>query len=196
MATQKIFTPTQIGLNTLHHRVVLAPLTRYRASDDHIPITHLVAEHYAQRAAVRGTLLIAEATSISPQAGGFANVPGIWNDAQIQAWKEVCHVSMSLYWYTSLMVLVCYGAGCGRSPCKGLLHISATVGSRADCLPRASNERRAVSLRGRVEHTDCRLRHWHPTAAFNHRRCVLTSPTHVHFQHTNASRFSHTAPVS
>ncbi|KAI0826127.1 hypothetical protein BC629DRAFT_1586969 [Irpex lacteus] len=89
MATQKLFTPTQFGLNTLHHRVILAPLTRYRASDDHIPLTNLVAEHYAQRAAVRETLLIAEATLISPQAGGFANVPGIWNDAQIQAWKEV-----------------------------------------------------------------------------------------------------------
>ncbi len=106
MSTQRLFTPTQIGLNKLHHRVVLAPLTRYRASDEHVPLTNLVAEHYAQRAAVRGTLLIAEAMLISPQAGGFVNVPGIWNDAQIQAWKEVCHVSISLYWYTSLISAV------------------------------------------------------------------------------------------
>ena len=43
----------------------------------------------AQRASVPGTLLIAEATPVAPKAGGYANVPGIWNDAQIEGWKRV-----------------------------------------------------------------------------------------------------------
>lgn len=90
MAAQKLFTPIKVGLNTVQHRVVFAPLTRFRNDDDHTPIAKLVAEHYAQRAAVRGTLLITDATSITAQAGGFPNVPGIWSDAQIAAWKEVC----------------------------------------------------------------------------------------------------------
>jgi NADPH2 dehydrogenase len=44
---------------------------------------------YAQRASVPGTLLITEATFISPRASGYPNVPGIYNAAQVAAWKEV-----------------------------------------------------------------------------------------------------------
>lgn len=89
MATPKLFTPTKVGGNTLQHRIVFAPTTRLRADDKHVPIVELVAEHYAQRAAVPGTLLIAEGTLISPQAGGFGNAPGIWSKEQVSAWKQV-----------------------------------------------------------------------------------------------------------
>ena len=89
MSDAKLFTPIKVGDVTLEHRVVLAPLTRFRADDKHVPITKLVAEHYAQRATVRGTLLISEATFIAQQAGGYAAVPGIWSQEQIAAWKEV-----------------------------------------------------------------------------------------------------------
>ncbi|TAQ91364.1 hypothetical protein B7494_g280 [Chlorociboria aeruginascens] len=84
----KLFTPLKVGANTLQHRVVMAPLTRHRADDDHVPLP-MVAEYYSQRASVRGTLLISEATLISPRAGGYENVPGIWSAAQIQSWKKV-----------------------------------------------------------------------------------------------------------
>ena len=66
----------------------MAPLTRYRADNDHVPLP-FVEEYYEQRGSVPGTLLVTEATFISPQAGGYANVPGIHNAAQIKAWKEV-----------------------------------------------------------------------------------------------------------
>ncbi|KAG6817121.1 hypothetical protein H0H87_012642, partial [Tephrocybe sp. NHM501043] len=46
-------------------------------------------DYYAQRASVPGTLLITEATFVDRRAGGYTNVPGIWNDEQIAAWKEV-----------------------------------------------------------------------------------------------------------
>lgn len=49
----------------------------------------MVAEYYAQRGSVPGTVLISEATFISPQAGGFVNAPGIYNQDQINAWKVV-----------------------------------------------------------------------------------------------------------
>lgn len=68
----------------------MAPLTRYRADENHVPLD-MVAEYYAQRASVPGTLLITEATFISPEAGGFSCAPGIYNDAQIKAWKRVTH---------------------------------------------------------------------------------------------------------
>ncbi|KAI0086369.1 FMN-linked oxidoreductase [Irpex rosettiformis] len=70
------------------HHVFPSSLQPYH-NNNHVPITKLVAEHYAQRAAVRGTLLIAEGTIVSPQAGGLLNVPGIWSMEQIAAWKEV-----------------------------------------------------------------------------------------------------------
>ena len=47
------------------------------------------AEYYSQRGSVSGTLLIAEATFITPQAGGYPNIPEIYSDAQIAAWKTV-----------------------------------------------------------------------------------------------------------
>jgi NADPH2 dehydrogenase len=48
-----------------------------------------VKEYYEQRGSVPGTLLITEATFISPKAGGYSNAPGIHNAAQIKAWKAV-----------------------------------------------------------------------------------------------------------
>ncbi|KAF8997302.1 hypothetical protein BDQ17DRAFT_1363454 [Cyathus striatus] len=46
-------------------------------------------EYYTQRASRPGTLLITEATFIAPQAGGKDNVPGIWSQEQITAWKDI-----------------------------------------------------------------------------------------------------------
>lgn len=96
MSEPKLFTPVKVGDVTLQHRVVLAPLTRFRADDNYVPLTNLVAEHYAERAAVRGTMLITEATFIAPQAGGYPSVPGIWSPEQIAAWKVVSRHTFKL----------------------------------------------------------------------------------------------------
>ncbi|EDR03120.1 uncharacterized protein LACBIDRAFT_191617 [Laccaria bicolor S238N-H82] len=86
----KLFQPIAIGFNTLQHRVVLTPLTRFRATKKtHVPINPLVKTYYSQRSSTPGTLLITEATFIAPQAGGYDNVPGIWSQEQIAAWKEI-----------------------------------------------------------------------------------------------------------
>ncbi|KAF7195793.1 Chanoclavine-I aldehyde reductase fgaOx3 [Pseudocercospora fuligena] len=84
----KLFTPLQIGNITLQHRIVMAPLTRLRATADHV-ILSMAKEYYGQRATTPGTLLIAESNLISPRHGGAAHMPGIWNQEQIAAWKEV-----------------------------------------------------------------------------------------------------------
>ncbi|KAF7342486.1 FMN-linked oxidoreductase [Mycena venus] len=85
----KLFEPIKVGNIALQHRVVLAPLTRYKADDAHVPYLPLVAEYYGQRASRPGSLLIAEATTIAARAGGYAHVPGIWSPEQIAAWKSV-----------------------------------------------------------------------------------------------------------
>ncbi|CAE6470366.1 unnamed protein product [Rhizoctonia solani] len=88
MTQPKLFTPIRIGDLVLSHRVILAPLTRFRADDNHVH-HDIAAEYYSQRAATPGSLLISEATIISPEAGGYDNVPGIWNKEQIAGWKKV-----------------------------------------------------------------------------------------------------------
>ncbi|KAI9018475.1 hypothetical protein CLU79DRAFT_795353 [Phycomyces nitens] len=82
-----LFTPIQVGTSLLKHRVVLAPLTRKRASPDHVPVP-LMTEYYHQRAS-EGGLLITEGTFISEEAGPYPLTPGIYNDKQIEAWKEI-----------------------------------------------------------------------------------------------------------
>jgi len=72
----------------LQHRIVLAPLTRLRAHADHVPGPQAAA-YYSQRGSTPGTLLITEATFISQNAGGIGNVPGIYTDSQVEAWKNV-----------------------------------------------------------------------------------------------------------
>jgi len=84
----KLFTPVHVGRLELSNRIVMAPMTRFRADDNHTPLP-MVTDYYAQRASIPGTLLITEATFISPQAGGAPNIPGIYTDEQIAAWKKV-----------------------------------------------------------------------------------------------------------
>ena len=83
-----LFSPIQVGKCHLKNRIAYAPMTRFRATDDFVH-TPLAVEHYAQRGSVPGTLIVTEATYISPRSSGYPNVPGIWNNAQIDAWKKV-----------------------------------------------------------------------------------------------------------
>ncbi|RYY92312.1 MAG: alkene reductase [Comamonadaceae bacterium] len=80
-----LFDPIQVGGLRLPNRIVMAPLTRNRAPDA-IP-TPLMAEYYAQRAAAG--LIISEATAISHQGQGYADVPGLYGTEQLDAWKNV-----------------------------------------------------------------------------------------------------------
>ncbi|KAE9409916.1 FMN-linked oxidoreductase [Gymnopus androsaceus JB14] len=90
LSSSALFQPAQVGNMLLKNRVVMAPLTRFRADAAHVPHP-IVGEYYAQRASIPGTLLITEATLIKHQAGGFVHVPGIWSDEQIARWKEITH---------------------------------------------------------------------------------------------------------
>ncbi|KAI3601594.1 flavinoxidoreductase/NADHoxidase [Moniliophthora roreri] len=96
-----LFQPVRIGYVDLRHRVVLAPLTRYKSEKmSHVPLMPIMKDYYTQRATFPGTLLITEATFIAAKAGGYPHVPGIWSDEQIEAWKEA-----RSYIYLQLWVL-------------------------------------------------------------------------------------------
>ena len=83
--TTTLFDPLQAGALRLANRIVMAPLTRNRAPNA-IPGA-LAAEYYRQRASAG--LLISEATAISHQGQGYADVPGLYAPEQIAAWKKV-----------------------------------------------------------------------------------------------------------
>jgi N-ethylmaleimide reductase len=86
MPLAQLFTPLQVGALTLPNRILMAPLTRCRADQDHVP-TPLMAEHYSQRASAG--LIIAEATAAIAGCSAFWTEPGIYNDAQVEGWKQV-----------------------------------------------------------------------------------------------------------
>ena len=77
----------QLGSLSLPNRLVMAPMTRSRATNAERAPFELHAEYYRQRATAG--LLITEATSVSPQGVGYLATPGIWSDAQQQGWKGV-----------------------------------------------------------------------------------------------------------
>jgi NADPH2 dehydrogenase/N-ethylmaleimide reductase len=81
-----LFSPLDLGGLQLPNRIVMAPLTRSRATIERVP-TPMMAEHYAQRAAAG--LIIAEATNVVPQSIAWDCAPGIFTPAQIEAWKSV-----------------------------------------------------------------------------------------------------------
>ncbi len=81
----RLFDPVQAGSLTLANRIVMAPLTRNRAPGA-IPTQSMVT-YYTQRAGAG--LIISEATAISHQGLGYVDVPGIWNEQQVAAWKRV-----------------------------------------------------------------------------------------------------------
>lgn len=81
-----LINPLQVGELNLPNRVVMAPLTRCRASAGRVP-NALMAEYYVQRASAG--LILSEATSVCPQGVGYPDTPGIWSEEQVEGWKLV-----------------------------------------------------------------------------------------------------------
>ena len=79
-------TPLKAGAFSLPNRVVLAPLTRCRASAGRVP-NAMMAEYYRQRASAG--LMLTEATSVDPMGVGYPDTPGIWSREQVEGWKVI-----------------------------------------------------------------------------------------------------------
>ena len=81
-----LFEAYQLGRMTLRNRLVMAPMTRNRATSDHIP-TPIMAEYYLQRATLG--LIVTEGTAPSADGAGYARIPGLYTAAQVTAWTPV-----------------------------------------------------------------------------------------------------------
>jgi len=80
-----LFDPLTAGALSLPNRIVMAPLTRNR-SPGAVPLER-TALYYAQRATAG--LLVTEATAISHQGQGYADVPGLYAPEQLAGWRRV-----------------------------------------------------------------------------------------------------------
>jgi 2,4-dienoyl-CoA reductase-like NADH-dependent reductase (Old Yellow Enzyme family) len=81
-----LFDPIQLGDIAAPNRILMAPLTRGRATRAHVP-TPIMADYYAQRASAG--LILSEATGISRQGLGWPYAPGLWSDEQVAAWRPI-----------------------------------------------------------------------------------------------------------
>jgi 2,4-dienoyl-CoA reductase-like NADH-dependent reductase (Old Yellow Enzyme family) len=82
-----LFDPLKLGAIDLPNRIIMAPLTRSRATPDGRVPTDLQVDYYRQRASAG--LIISEATSVTAMGVGYAATPGIWSDEQTESWKKV-----------------------------------------------------------------------------------------------------------
>ena len=83
--TATLFTPATLGKLQLKNRVVMAPMTRSRATGN-VP-NALMEKYYSLRAAAG--LIITEGTSPSPNGLGYARIPGLFSSEQVAGWRKV-----------------------------------------------------------------------------------------------------------
>ena len=98
--------PLKLGALELPNRILMAPLTRSRATPDGRVPTQLQADYYRQRACAG--LIFSEATSVSPMGVGYAATPGIWSEQQTEGWK---HVTRAVHDAGGRMVLQLWHVG-------------------------------------------------------------------------------------
>ena len=80
-----LFTPTTLGKLQLKNRIVMAPMTRSRATGN---VPNELMEKYYQLRAGAG-LIITEGTSPSANGLGYARIPGMFSEEQVQGWRRV-----------------------------------------------------------------------------------------------------------
>ncbi len=82
-----LFKPLRIGDIELKNRIVMAPLTRNRATRGSDAPNELNVEYYRQRAGAG--LIVTEGTQVSQQGQGYVWTPGIYSEAQTTGWKAI-----------------------------------------------------------------------------------------------------------
>lgn len=126
MSVEALFQPMKIGSLELPNHIIMAPLTRARATPGNIP-TPLQAAYYAQRA--DAGLIISEATAVDPTGMGWYRAPGIWSAEMVEGWRGVTQAVHAaggrIYaqlWHMGRLVLPDYLDGAqpmGPSPIAG-----------------------------------------------------------------------------
>lgn len=86
MTASGLLHPFKLGSMALPNRMVMAPMTRTRASPQRVP-TAMMAEYYAQRASAG--LIVTECTAVSADSAGIIRAPGLYTADQVAGWRGV-----------------------------------------------------------------------------------------------------------
>jgi N-ethylmaleimide reductase len=81
-----LFTPVKLGALQLQNRIVMAPMTRSRCDTDGMP-TAVMVDYYRQRASAG--MIVSEGIAPCADGLGYCRTPGIYNAAQIDAWRAI-----------------------------------------------------------------------------------------------------------
>jgi N-ethylmaleimide reductase len=81
-----LFSPLRLGALELRNRIIMAPMTRGRADKNAVPTAEMV-DYYRQRASAG--LIISEGIAPSAEGLGYCRTPGLFNDYQTSAWRQV-----------------------------------------------------------------------------------------------------------
>jgi NADPH2 dehydrogenase len=89
LQASRLFKPVRVGRSELSSRIVMGPLGSTLADENNV-LADSAADYYGQRACVPGTLIIGEATLVSPQASGTTEArAGIYTEEQVASWKRI-----------------------------------------------------------------------------------------------------------
>jgi N-ethylmaleimide reductase len=156
-----LFDPFSSRLLHLTNHIVMAPMTRSRATPEHTP-TDIMATYYGQRATAG--LIISEGTSPSPNGLGYPRIPGLFDATQVRAWRSVTKAVHELGGKIFVQLMHCgrvahianlpKGAvvlGAGTDICPGEMYTDS-LGMQPYSPPRAMTERDiATSVQEYVE---------------------------------------------
>lgn len=133
----------------LANHIVMAPMTRSRATPQHTPDA-LMAKYYGQRATAG--LILTEGTSPSPNGAGYPRIPGLYDAAQVEAWRATTAAVHAEGGKIFVQLMHCgrvahianlpAGAeilGPGTQTCPGEMYTD-TLGMQPYSIPRAMNE--------------------------------------------------------
>ena len=84
---ETLFQPLTMGAITARNRILMAPLTRGRATMPGMVPNAMMTEYYRQRASAG--MIITEGTGISVEGLGWPAAPGIWSEEQVEGWQQV-----------------------------------------------------------------------------------------------------------
>ncbi len=133
----------------LANHIVMAPMTRSRATPQHTPDA-MMATYYGQRATAG--LILTEGTSPSPNGAGYPRIPGLYDAAQVEAWRATTAAVHAQGGKIFVQLMHCgrvahianlpTGAeilGPGTQTCPGEMYTD-TLGMQPYSIPRAMNE--------------------------------------------------------
>lgn len=106
----------------LDNRIVMAPMTRARASEDNI-VNSSAAQYYAKRASAG--LIVSEVIAPSRQGQSEPNIPGLFHDDHQQAWSKVVDAVHAVG--GRIFAQLMHGGRIGHSETSGLLPVAPSA---------------------------------------------------------------------